>query len=318
MLKVVFAAVILLLSAAILASSCATKLNPKSADAVPTGFPFSALSMKESSANPYSGQYAPWDKWILEHQRGVFRGAKATAMMQGPTGTEVLMVSGVTEDGFLMPYMEYERRMELRVVDKFDTDGPDEDLLVVSIGDMPQELQDATHLAADEVRSAFYREIPRWLVDLQPERSVLLPNGEIAARIAPSKLGFSADDPNLKPLNMSADKPGSGDKTDSGWARYAADGQLLGYTRHSHWWYLYFDIEVDSLPAGELKIQPDGYAVIRSENDRSIIAIYDFDGTRLDAFPEANRDTHYFHHLMPRILTTYYSAQQRSKKYVSS
>jgi hypothetical protein len=310
-----------LLMAVLFVTVCGSTVGVKSSSAVPGGFKFTAISMADNSDNPYKGQYQAWDKWTFDNQRGVVRGARASSAIKGPEGTEMLMCSEVTENGYLVPFLVHERQLEQTMTTLTDWEGnsPDSEsvILVVSVGEMPQALQDAAHQAAQDIRAEYFREIPKWLVDLLPERSVLLPNGEIVARIALSKLGLSDETAQLALKQEPDRRPYRDSDSTSGWARFDSAGKLLGYTRLGHWWYLYFDAGANPLPAGEVHMQPDGYTVIRSLADKSLIATYDYDGTRLDTPPGAPRDLHYFSQLMPQILVQCYDAQQRTHKFIT-
>jgi hypothetical protein len=128
----------------------------------------------------------------------------------------------------------------------------------------------------------------------------------------------------IKP-NTGSTQPGSakslakggccgGNDPNSGWFRYSATGEPLGYTNKKVWWFLYYDAEVNDLPPGSMTGRIDGYVIFKDPTSGSVLSVYDYDGTLLAPVEPAPRDIHPFSVLRTHRLLMFYNAQQRVAK----
>jgi hypothetical protein len=92
--------------------------------------------------------------------------------------------------------------------------------------------------------------------------------------------------------------------------RYNSDGTPIATTNRHHWWYLYYDVEVEPIPTGVMVDRSDGYIRFTDGIDGGLLSIWTYDGrpvaTEAEAIP---LDRHSFTWLRKRAIEKYFELQ---------
>lgn len=274
----------------------------------------------DDSHNPYKDQYDIWDHWLAANCTGVYRGlAAGSEAIQCERG-EMLMSSILDESGYIVPILEFQRQFEesrtIRSEDSFYRNS----VIIFAKGPMNESMLKDFQTRVDEVRCTYYQKIPSWLAEKPPLAAVILPNGDVVTK---GELGSGMSTiikPNVDSSQINSAKPASedgccgGNDLSSGWFRYSATGEPLGYTNKKAWWFLYYDAEVNDLPPGSMAGRSDGYVIFKDPTSGSVLSVYDYDGILLEPVEPAPRDIHPFSVLRTHRLIMFYNAQQRVAK----
>jgi hypothetical protein len=262
----------------------------------------------DDPANPFKGQYGPWDKWLYENMQPTtdYQSRQTTttgkALAEGieqslrqPANWTGLQTR-VTDEGYLQPIVEGIKSNE-------DQRGgsnampPTNEGWIQAYGLMDPTTYEQLITAVNVVHASYYNPIPEWLVINPPESAMLLPNGDV---VTSGLLGAGKE---------ALSKPGCCGGKSSIFARYDKDGNLIRTVNGRHWWYLYYEGGDGSLPPGTMVNTMDGYIEFMAPNGVEILSLWNWDGTQLDpSASREHRDFHPFTFLTARNILDYYDA----------
>ncbi|MBN2082926.1 hypothetical protein JW859_12075 [bacterium] len=269
-----------------------------------------AVKPMDDPENPYRDQYKPWDLWCYDHivaydsdaeQKPVdaMTYEEKQAFVYGTNKpTNWIRILPEIEDGFLVPSDVHVQRWEEAIANnqRLEYSTAVAESSVVAEGEIEPSLRDENYLATDAIRASYWPPIPSWLVDADPSRVLLLPNGDV---ITDGLLG--------EEHNGSTSGCCGGSK-DSLFARYDCSGQLVR-TAQGFWWYTYYDLDLQGKLDGKLVNTPDGYIKLCDVETGQVLRAWDYDATEIPAGADLpSRDTHPFSWLSGATLKCFYAA----------
>lgn len=130
--------------------------------------------------NPFYGQYAEWDLWIIAHEFSILQSQGVTNIWDQPGQMYGLSVTG---EGYLIPYVENTRRYfdSLRNGDLETLD--DCQHSINAYGVMPPELEERMHAQVMRLSAESFPEVPEWLPGLNPDQAMIHPDGRVVVSI---------------------------------------------------------------------------------------------------------------------------------------
>lgn len=260
--------------------------------------------------SPYAKSYDPEiDGWIFENL--VYIGKRGDYELSCPEG-QYLMETYADDEGYQVPFATFVRQKEAAIKngkrDSFNS-MLEQNTALIAVGEMEEPLISAVRDKQWNIRSEFFMPVPSWLIQNPPTAAMLLPNGDVATKGPVA----DADPSGLPDPDPDPCCGGNGDYM-KGYFLYSPDGELLSFDQDSFFGLYYKEELSGDLNCAVQETRPDGYTILRG-NSHEVLAVYDYDGTKLQSLDlPPTRDTHPFMLLPTRTLCDIYEAQQRIQK----
>lgn len=272
----------------------------------------------DDPANPYKGQYGPWDYWLHENQHDM-TDEEVEAWNDGEvTPGKRLEIICVDAAGYQIPVAAWDRQARERERRSANLSAVGNELepprnirRFEFYGELPPEIEQGMFDARMEVAADYVPRIPEWLGQAPPLQALVLPTGEV---VAYGELGTGADyDWHVEHCNSTVRH---GDHH-----RYSADGKLLAKLPREELWAKLFSPDLDQiLPSfsgdNHYILMESGYVAIYGVDERGVlsmepIALFDYDGTPVPANTNPDlRDVSLWEPLYGREISAIYAIQQ--------
>ncbi|MEZ5337366.1 MAG: hypothetical protein R3F46_03800 [bacterium] len=253
----------------------------------PAAAPLAIVALNDP-ANPYRGQYADWDAWIIANLDPHSSQMPGATVRQG----EAALFVNIDEHGCLIPYELHARRERTGMQRGIVSAGYGSTRLLAQ-GPISDELQARLSAMLAGISAEGYPEIPDWLMQEPPEAAMFMPNGDVLCRLPAAESKYP--DPELE-----------GRDGVMIWQRHAADGELLGWTS-GHWLELY--VGSAGMPEGQLSSIPGAMLEVRALSG-SGFRLLDYDGTELDPLNPPQRNLKFGNEMSRSALEFTYEGQR--------
>jgi len=285
-----------------------TDLQPR---AVNDTWTISNIVPLDDPSNPYAGQYEAWDHWIYEHLTADpeprYRWEKHPDEMtkeeledfvfgrSKPSNWLHLKIS--VEDGkYTVPLETDLHEFEKAVCENRDKEREASIHWVHTQGTIDERLREDIFTLVDKVRAQYLEPIPEWLAEGEPRFAMLLPEGWVVTE------GLLQTD---KTTNSNNKYCCGGN--DTSYSLYSPEGKLTR-TAKWFWWLLFYDIDINGMPDGDIVNTADGYIKLLDKDSGELLQVWDWDATPLAIEEPTPRDRHPFYLLSGKDIASLYAA----------
>lgn len=243
----------------------------------------------DDPANPYREHYAEWDRWLLDNARNPSMEEMA-ALRNGtaPEGFHYLRPT-VTKDGWLIPQVSELHALLLQQTDlEAYRNRPHCVMSFSSAGIADPAMLERLEQAKLALWAALLPQIPDWLGEALPKRVIVLPDGG-AVTYGPLGSGMGP----IEAAKWRYDADGNPEV----YYRYDSAGNEVARSAPGQPWQELFapgytqNVLLEGSRLGYIPVMLNGYTILSSQADGSVVAVYDYTGAALPPeTPTGQRD----------------------------